>query len=100
MHIISKKALQDFWEKHPTAASPLQTWFTVVRQAKWRNLADVRRDFPAADLVGRLMVFNIGGNNYRLVARVEYEWQRVYVRHVLTHAEYDKERWKHDDWNS
>ena len=98
MHIISKKTLLIFWQKHPTAKRPLKQWFSRVRRAKWRNLTQLKQDYPSADAVSRLMVFNIGGGNYRLVARVEYDLQRVYVRHVLTHAEYDKDRWKNDDW--
>lgn len=98
MHIISKKNLQTFWDDHPTSESPLQLWFTRVKQARWNNFAQLRQVFPSADLVGRLIVFNIGGGNYRLVARVEYRLHRVYVRHVLTHAEYDKGEWKNDEW--
>ena len=98
MHVITRKTLVEFGQKHPPAESPLKVWFMRVRQAQWHNLAELRRDFPAADLVGRLTVFNIGGGNYRLIARVEYQRQRVYVRQVLTHAEYDKGGWKDDQW--
>lgn len=100
MHIITRKTLAEFWQKHPTAESPLKVWFTRVRQAQWQSFAELRRDFPSADLVGRLTVFNIGGGNYRLIARVEYQLQRVYVRHIMTHAEYDKGNWKDDKWYS
>lgn len=100
MHIISKKALQLFSKEHPPAEKPLHTWFSRTKQASWRNLAELRIDFPSADLVGRFVIFNIGGNNYRLIARVEFPAQRVYVRYVLTHAEYDKGYWKYDDWNA
>lgn len=98
MHIIIRKALQQFWERHPAAESSLRNWFTWVNQAQWNNFAEVRRNYPSADLVRRLIVFNIGGNNYRLVVRTEYKLKRVYVRHVLTHAEYDNEQWKDDEW--
>ena len=98
MRIISKKTLQVFWEEYPTAQNPLQGWFTRVKNARWHNFAELRSDFPSADLVGRLTVFNIGGGNYRLIARVEYKLQQIYIRHVLTHAEYDKGQWKNDDW--
>ena len=100
MHIISRKTLVEFWENHPNAKSPLQGWFTRTKHAHWQHLPDLKEDFPSADLVGRLTVFNIGGGNYRLIARVEYRLQRVYVRHILTHAEYDKGDWKNDDWNA
>ncbi|MCL1463001.1 type II toxin-antitoxin system HigB family toxin [Argonema galeatum] len=64
----------------------------------WQNLDELRQDFASADLVVNLTVFNIGGNNYRLITLVDYEKQKVFIRHVLTHAEYDKEDWKNDDW--
>ena len=98
MHIVSKKAVQSFWEVHPNAESPLRLWFDRVRQGQWTNFAELGRVFPSADLVGRLIVFNIGGGNFRLIARVEYRLQRVYIRHVLTHAEYDEGDWKNDEW--
>jgi len=98
MHIISLRRLRDFWEKHTTAERPLRAWFVHVEQANWQNFAEVRRDFPAADQVKRLTIFNIGGNHYRLIARIEYEWQKVYIRAVLTHAAYDEGKWKNDDW--
>ncbi len=92
------RRLREFWEKHANAERALRTWFTHVEQAQWRNFAEVRRDFPATDQVRRLTVFNIGGNLYRLIARIEYEQQKVFIRAVLTHAEYDKEEWKDDNW--
>lgn len=98
MHIVTKKVLQVFWAKHPDSESSLRTWFVRVSHAQWNNFAEVRRDYPSADLVGRFIVFNIGGNNYRLIVRIEYQLKRVYIRHVLTHAEYDDERWKNDEW--
>lgn len=98
MHIITRRRLREFWQTHPDAQRPLQAWFMQVKQARWQNLAELRQDFPTADLVSRLTVFNIGGNKYRLVVRVEYERQRVYIRAVMTHAEYDKDKWKDDDW--
>lgn len=95
MHIISRKALKKFWGDHPDAEKPLITWYKRTRKAEWKHLADVRRIYPSADQVGELTVFNIGGNKYRLITRVEYRWQKVFVRAVLTHAEYDKDKWKH-----
>lgn len=98
MHIISMRRLREFWTTHPRAECPLRAWYTQVEQAHWQSLADVKRAFPAVDLVKRLTVFNISGNHFRLIARIEYEQQKVYVRFVLTHAEYDREEWKQDDW--
>lgn len=98
MNIITRSRLAQFGENHPDAESSLKLWYTLAKRAAWKNLADVKQTFPHADQVGRLTVFNIGGNKYRLIVRMEYARQAVYVRHILTHAEYNKERWKHDPW--
>lgn len=96
MHIISRKALKTFWENHADAEKPLMAWYKLVQQAKWQHFADVRGDYPSADQVGEFVVFNIGGNKYRLITRIEYWWQKIFVRDVLTHAEYDKGKWKNE----
>lgn len=69
-------------------------WYRLTKRARWANLADVRVDFRHADLVGRYTVFNIAGNKYRLIASIKYRWQVVYVCHIFTHTEYEKEKWK------
>jgi mRNA interferase HigB len=98
VRIITIRRLREFWEKHEAAERALRAWLVRVEHADWRNFADLRRDFPSADQVRQLTVFDIHGNRYRLIARIEYQKQRVYVRAVLTHAEYDTEKWKDDDW--
>lgn len=94
MRIISKAAITQFSEKHPDALEALLHWYHVTKRAAWANLAETRKDFPHADPVGRFTVFNIGGNKYRLVATINFRWQVVYIRHILTHPEYSKEKWK------
>jgi mRNA interferase HigB len=79
---------------HAAALAPLLNWYRITRRANWDSLADVRRDFAHADVVGRRTVFNVHGNDYRLIARVNYKTKRVFILHVLTHAEYDKGDWK------
>jgi mRNA interferase HigB len=69
-------------------------WYRVTKSADWGSLADVRKDFGHADIVGRRTVFNIHGNNYRLIARVNYRTKRVFILHILTHVEYGKGAWK------
>jgi len=69
-------------------------WHAVSKRAVWRHFADVRADFPHADAVGIFTVFNIGGNKYRLVSVIKYRWQMVYIRNILTHAQYDEGEWK------
>jgi mRNA interferase HigB len=96
MHVISQKMLREFWAVHKEAERPLRTWFRVVCRAEWENFAGVRSTYPQADQVGKFTVFNIGGNKYRLVAVIHYNRGKVYVRHVLTHAEYSRGKWKEE----
>lgn len=98
MRVISRKPLREFWEKHPNAEPSLLIWYQRTSQAEWQNFVEVRQVFPSADLVSNFTVFNIGGNNYRLICFIDYEYQKVFVRSVLIHSEYDKENWKNDDW--
>ena len=98
MRVISLRPLRDFWERFPDAEVPLRKWYRVALAAEWRSLAEVRTSYPQADAVGSgestVTVFNIGGNKYRLIARIKYTHQLVNVRHVLTHREYDRGDWK------
>jgi mRNA interferase HigB len=96
LHVISRKALKEFAKRHVQAAQPLEDWYKAAKRATWRSLSEVRASFPHADLVGTCTVFNIKGNTYRLIVRIAYRKQRIYIRHVLTHAEYDKGGWKSD----
>lgn len=96
MHIITKKRLREFWKKHPQAETPLINWYKLVKKAEWKNLAETRSDFPQADLVGVCTVFNIGGNKYRLISKIFYRSKKVLIRFVLTHREYDDEKFKDD----
>ena len=83
---------------HADAAAPLRAWFKLARIGRFRNLAELKRTFASVDMVrikaGDFYVFNIGGNKYRLIAAIHFNAQRLFVRHILTHAEYDTERWK------
>ena len=90
MRVISRKRIVEFTQIHPEAAVALETWYHIVRKAVWHSLADVRRTFRHADVVGRRTVFNVMGNHFRLVARVNYRRQIVYILAVLTHKEYDQ----------
>ena len=95
MRVISHKAIVEASCKHPrAAAAALDHWYRIAKKATWQNLSEVRVDFSHADLVGERTVFNIAGSNYRLITRINYRAQRVFVLHVLTHAEYDKGAWK------
>ncbi|MGO4879473.1 MAG: type II toxin-antitoxin system HigB family toxin [Bryobacteraceae bacterium] len=94
MRIISKPAILKFAEIHPDALVPLMNWYRIVRRADWGSLAEARIDFAHADIVGRRTVFNIHGNDYRLIARVNYRTKRVFILHILTHAAYNRGEWK------
>ena len=94
MRVISRKAIVGFSRFHKDAEGPLDAWYRTVLRARWRNLTQARTDFPHADAVGERTVFNIGGNKYRLIARVNYRTQKVFILAVLMHAEYDKDVWK------
>jgi mRNA interferase HigB len=69
-------------------------WYKVARLAQWNSLQDVRRDFPDADQVGSVLIFNIRGNRYRLIVFEVFAKNKLYVKALLTHKEYDREEWK------
>jgi mRNA interferase HigB len=93
MRIISRKALLEFWQQSEYADSeqPLRAWFREASRAQWKSPNDVKADYRSASIVGNeRVVFNIGGNKYRLVARVNYAYGVVYIRFVGTHEQYDR----------
>ena len=92
--MISRGAILNFSKKHADAYVALMNWYRIVNRAKWKSLADARLDFSHADVVGRRTVFNIKGNQYRLISRVNYRTQRVFILYILTHEDYSKGAWK------
>ncbi|MGP0065807.1 MAG: type II toxin-antitoxin system HigB family toxin [Isosphaeraceae bacterium] len=96
MHVISKKRLVEAGRKHPDALPSLLRWYRVADQALWNDIHEVRADFPHADPVEKFTVFNIKKNAYRLITVIHYNRSKVYVRAVLTHADYDTGKWKDD----
>ena len=94
MHIISRKALQTFWEQHPDSKSALSRWFKILQRSEFSSFEALRATFPSADKVGDWIVFNIGGNKYRLIASIHFNRGKVYIRHILTHRDYDRGGWK------
>jgi mRNA interferase HigB len=94
VYIISRKALKEFWEEHPDSESALTRWFKIVDKTDFSNFVELRETFPSADLVDNLIVFDIGGNNYRLIASIHFNRNKIFIRHLLTHADYDKGVWK------
>src|SRR5262245_61896494 len=98
MRVISKSRLRAFWESPGCEDSegPLKAWHTHAshKSVAWHSWADVRADIGSASLVGNCTVFNVGGNKYRLVTRILFPSQKVFVLKVMTHAEYDGDKWK------
>ncbi len=91
MHVIKKRTLVWFWRKHVNAEAPLRAWFKEADTAEWKTPREIRARFGSADfLFGNRVVFNIGGNKYRLVVKIAYTPKVVYIRFIGTHAEYDK----------
>ena len=81
-------------QQHGDLATSLDAWSRLAKRAEWQSLEEVRLTFPSADSLGRFTVFNIKGNSYRLIVEINYRTGRLFIRHVLTHAEYDKGGWK------
>lgn len=94
MKLISNRALREFTASHPDAGTPLQAWRTLIERGEYGNFAALRATFGSVDKVGERYVFDIGGNKYRLVAAIAFAARLVWVKAVLTHAEYDKGAWK------
>ncbi len=94
MHIITRKRLNEFADRHPDAKLALLRWYRLVKQDTSTSFAELRATFPSADQVGSLTVFNIGGNKVRLIAAIHSNRQKLYIRAVLTHREYDAGAWK------
>lgn len=94
MHVISRKKLLEAAEKHGDVSEPLDAWYRIAKKAQWKNLIEVRRVLPTADPMEKFTVFNIKGNSYRLITEINFSTGRIFLRHVLTHAEYDKGAWK------
>ena len=100
MHVIARPAITKAQHDYPDAQKWLDAWWTVATKARWEKLEDVRVDYPSVDQVGRCLVFNVCGTKYRFIVKVSYanQWTNgtLFAKHFLTHAEYDKDRWKKD----
>ena len=96
-HIISRRKYREFLESHPEhrrAKVTFDSWYKTVLRARWETFADVRETYGDVSLVGKFIVFNVGGNKYRIVAEFNYRKNRLLIRHALTHSEYDQDKWK------
>ena len=96
MRIISRKAFRDFAGHHPEAAEVLDDFFYKLKRLNAKSFAELRQTFPSSDIFGDCIVFNVGGNNYRVITHLDFSIQIVWIRYVLTHREYDRDKWKTD----
>jgi len=94
MRLIDRKTLKAFYDVHPDSEAVLDQWYQAMKFSSFQNLEEVRKTFPHADSVGRITVFNIKGNKYRLLTAIHYNKQIVYILEILTHAQYSKNTWK------
>ncbi len=94
MHIITRKRLNEFADKHAETRASLAKWYQQVKKTDFASFAELRTIFPSADQVGKLTVFNIGGDKARLVTAIHYNRKKIYIRAVLTHEEYNLGKWK------
>lgn len=96
MRIISEAQLRDFWEQEQSAENAMREWIKTVKRADWQSFSDVRQTFNHADIYKNCALFDVGGNKYRIIAKLEYRKHIVFIRFVLTHREYDKKKWQPD----
>lgn len=94
MHVITRKRLLEFAKKHPDCSTALESWYRIVKRTNFPSFIELRQSFQSADKVDNLTVFDIGGNKARLIAAIHYNTQRIYIRHILTHKEYDRGSWR------
>ena len=94
MHVITRKRLREFCDKHAESEDSLSRWYKIVSTGSFESFAELKSAFNSVDKVGKFTIFNIGGNHYRVIAILHYNRQKLYIRHVLTHAEYDRGAWK------
>ena len=94
MHVITQKRIWDAKKEYPESASALDGWYRVIKSNHFASFSDLRKTFNSVDKVGDVFVFNISGNKLRLIASIHFNYQRLYVRYILRHNEYDKNNWK------
>lgn len=94
MHIITQSRIWEAKKQFPESASALDGWYRIIKRNEFNNFAELKKSFNAVDRVGDRVVFNVGGNKLRLIAHIHFQRKKVYIRHILTHKEYDKNNWK------
>jgi mRNA interferase HigB len=91
VRVIAKKILREFWSNHSDCEQQLKAWYQETSESHWRKPSDIKKEYPSASfLPGNRVVFNIKGNHYRLIVKVNYDYEMVWIRFIGTHAEYDR----------
>src|ERR1700690_326478 len=94
MRIVSRKAIREATAKHSEWSASLNAWHQITKGADWKTFADVRKSWRNSDVVGGFVVFDISHNKCRLIATIKYKWRMVYIRYILSHADYDEKEWQ------
>ena len=94
MHIITHKRIRTFIEKYPDSQSSLDTWYKIVKKINYASFNELKQHFSGADYVDGFIIFNISGNKYRLITAIHFNRKKVYIRDILTHKKYDKNKWR------
>lgn len=91
MRVIAKKTLREFWIKHADGEQQLKSWYNEVEKSEWKNTNEIKKEYPTASVLGsNRFVFNIKGNNYRLIVKINFQYQMIWIRFIGTHKEYDR----------
>jgi len=94
MRVVSRKSIREASARHAEWSASLNAWYKIAKGADWKSFADVRNSWKNSDAVGRFVVFDISHNRCRLIATIKYKWRMVYIRRILSHAEYDEKGWQ------
>ncbi len=94
MHVISIQKLRVFWQRYQDAEKPLRAWYKILEKCLANNYAELKQTFSSADILEDYTIFDVGGNKYRVIVQIYYQYGRAYIAEVLTHAEYDEKNWK------
>src|SRR5689334_13603920 len=97
VRIVSRKMIREAVTRHREWGASLHAWYKIAKNADWKSFADLRNSWRNSDVVGPFVVFDIANNRCRLIAVVKYKWRMVYIRRVLSHAEYDRNEWQRND---
>lgn len=94
MHIITQKRIWEAQKKYPTCKSAIEQWYRIVKKNNFSSFSDIQRLLPSTDKVGKYYIFDIGGNKLRLIAICHFQYNKLYIREIFSHSEYDKNKWK------